>query len=866
MTYGGGIALTVVASLAFVMVMVLAIADYHAAQVNTLRDATRVIDSLFVQRDALYAQSVDRAEHAWRKALPLPGDDDMLARRFVEDGRRAVIRADAEASPWLVTDEGALSRQPARLERYLRFIEKLSVDTGHSPAWQAGTTTYFRDAGQSFVAFSGAGLDEASLRRAAAHFTLAAFQAAVPGAPAEAPGTAVAPPTQPSYKRSNPSPIRTTFGPDPVSGHLAIISAYEAYDRGVPFGTFAVFDPIDRFTAPLRELGDIALTVATPSGEVVLSTEKAMGAVVPVPAFRPGRHGDDVAHRWHGGRMYLARPVRGTDWIAMSTYGAMDVWTSIRDVAYAATLLTVLMVWGAWMLLLRLDRRLFAPAFAQASKVYQSEQLNRAIVSGSPSGICVIDATDGRPLMHNDVIEGYAASAAEGPASFYRQLLQGHADSRRMAPERPDVREFELLVAGEGEHPVRHLLAATASMDYDGHPVLLCILRDLTARVESEQALEQARQAAESANRAKTSFVATMSHEIRTPLNGILGHLELLAKTPLRADQQQRLERIRHSADALQVVINDVLDFSKIEAGQLSIDDRSFRTYDLLEQVTLLYAPAAQAKGIELRYVIAADVATFYQGALTQIEQVLRNLLNNAIKFTATGRVLIRVSRRLLDDDRHWVRFEVIDSGIGMTPAQQRTVFEPFAQADASIGRRFGGTGLGLALCRQLSALLGGSMSVRSTEGVGSAFAFDVPLRLSKDESAALAHPLQDERIALLSPAAEWREGMERRFAMWGAETMVAAHPQQLDPAWVASADALVVFGDARGSWSESEETRLGARRLIRARPDGPLFPERRNGTFYVSCYSTDALLRALRWSEGRAWSDDSADPVPGGG
>lgn len=247
----------------------------------------------------------------------------------------------------------------------------------------------------------------------------------------------------------------------------------------------------------------------------------------------------------------------------------------------------------------------------------------------------------------------------------------------------------------------------------------------LLARIASIHDVENARDAALAASRSKSQFLARMSHEIRTPMNGVLGMTELLAGTTLDRRQRQYAETIQHSAEALLGIINDILDFSKIEAGKMVLEDAPFDLRQTVEEAVELLLESAHAKGLKLVCELSPELYALYRGDGRRLRQVLVNLLGNAVKFTEHGQVSMRV--RALDggdEDRTIVRFEVEDTGIGIPPESQATVFESFAQADASTTRRYGGTGLGLPISDQLVGLLGGKLEVQSTAGAGSIFSF----------------------------------------------------------------------------------------------------------------------------------------------
>ena len=266
--------------------------------------------------------------------------------------------------------------------------------------------------------------------------------------------------------------------------------------------------------------------------------------------------------------------------------------------------------------------------------------------------------------------------------------------------------------------------------------------------LESQATLTQARDAAIEGARLKSEFLATMSHEIRTPMNGVLGMTDWLLDTPLTAEQLDCAQTIRSSGDALMVIINDILDFSKIESWKLSLELLDFDLPTFLDRVLALFGERAQRKGLLLTSRIAEDVPSSLCGDPARLQQILSNLLANAIKFSEHGSVsvLVELDQRPAEKGLEFpatrygelsaqqervthIRFSVSDNGIGIEPSAFSKLFQPFVQADGSTTRKYGGTGLGLAICKQLVELMGGHIGAESEPGSGSVFRFTVPLQ-----------------------------------------------------------------------------------------------------------------------------------------
>jgi two-component system sensor histidine kinase/response regulator len=255
----------------------------------------------------------------------------------------------------------------------------------------------------------------------------------------------------------------------------------------------------------------------------------------------------------------------------------------------------------------------------------------------------------------------------------------------------------------------------------------------------TETALRLAKSDAEVASEAKSRFLATMSHEMRTPLNGVIGMLELLVRTSLDGSQQNLATLAQNSARTLVLLINQLLDFSKMEAGRVELDQTPFNLHRLIEDLLSLEAGPAHVKGLQVCGVVDHTIPTQLLGDGDRLRQVLLNLVNNAIKHTETGEVLLRVRR--LEVNNYRLAFEVIDTGVGIRKADRSQLFEPFTQADSSTTRAFEGTGLGLAISHRLVDMLGGCLRVESKVGVGSRFFFELPFLEAPDFTARSPRP-----------------------------------------------------------------------------------------------------------------------------
>ncbi|MBH3368246.1 response regulator [Pseudomonas carnis] len=344
--------------------------------------------------------------------------------------------------------------------------------------------------------------------------------------------------------------------------------------------------------------------------------------------------------------------------------------------------------------------RVILPAQSAHASIAESEAFSRAVIDTAPTGLCVIRRSDHQVLLQNQRAQAWHDN------HLLISLLKSHTEAG----------QADLEING------RHLHVDFVPTRYQGQDAWLCALHDVTRHIEDAATLEAARQAADSANQAKSRFLATMSHEIRTPLYGVLGTLELLGLTALAPRQQDYLHTIQRSSATLFQLISDVLDVSKIEAGQMTLELQDFCPLELTEDVVRTYSAFARSKGLHLYACIDVALPDRLRGDPLRIRQILNNLLSNAIKFTDNGRVVLRV--RVLENAQ--VQWQVSDSGVGISQAQQQRLFDPFYQANDATSQA--GAGLGLAICKWLCELMHGQLKVVSEPGLGSSFTLQLAL------------------------------------------------------------------------------------------------------------------------------------------
>lgn len=851
--FGGGGLISVLVLLAAMITLMAGVQDFHARQHRAFMAAQSTADFFLLQRDRAYAGAINSNDAMWAEQRQLL---EMKGQRFLQsfqqrDGEVLVTAGGPTAVPWLVLALPGHELPAHELAAYLGMIELYSAYTATTvTSLESGEelALYAYEPKGRLIAFAGM-RDETQLLQT---LRVTSREQAFARLLKEEAGVRQSVPLPgPVQSATAGHRLLSRYGINPLNDRPSLVGVLTMAEGRVPYFRRVSFEPVDSIAARLQagQHGDF-LIIAN-DGTVVLRSggiDAADGAAL--ARWVKSQSGDLGQRSLVEGRFVVGGPLQGVDWCLVHVYGWHDLWRDQWQDMLWKMLIALSILSALWYVLLRMDHRLFAPALADARRITESEALSRIIIETSPVGLALVSMANGQPLLQNGLARGLAYSADEAgepvPA-LYRQLAhwaKPEEDSQHLQFQWP-----ETAATGIAQ---RQLEVGLARATYNGQPVWVCALHDVTSQVELEENLRHARQdseaarhAAEAASRAKTAFVANMSHEIRTPLNGVLGHLELLARASLPIEQRERVDRIRHSADALMSIISDVLDFSKIEAGQLDIESTQFALRPLIERCALLFAPSAQQKGLKLLHSLDAATGLECVADAHRISQILNNLVSNAIKFTESGRVLVQASLRQGNEaDAGQLLIRVVDSGIGISEAQASQLFQPFQQADASVSRRYGGSGLGLALCSELATAMGGQISLESTPGVGSVFALTLPVETTEVEEAS-ADALAGQAVTLLSATAEWRNEMTRLLTGWGAWVEAIERPSSLATA-AAGAVLLIVGDDA--AWDPAELQHLASLhgRVVHAHAAGPLSVEPDGQRTVVTIYSSEVLLHAL--------------------
>jgi len=541
---------------------------------------------------------------------------------------------------------------------------------------------------------------------------------------------------------------------------------------------------IQRFIRRYAAAEQVRLTVTDQTGIVVASPggpsdgRRSLRDDPLVAAALAGRSGIGMRPASAGQVLAASAPVGGIGWTVTAEVDKATALAGVAALRRTQLLfgipLGLALVAGIGLLSRALRRR------ARAEEALRlSEERALGIVRSSPDAYVALDQ-GGSITAWNPAAErmfGWPESEAVGrelsvtiiPPHLREAHDAGLARFVRTRQGRLIGHTLELPAQHRDGHEIPIEIAISANDRVDGI-ALHAFIRDVSKRKRGEEALREAHAQAVEASRLKSEFVANMSHELRTPLNGVIGMNELLLQSRLDDEQRQYADMARRAGEGLLSLISDILDFSKIEAGKLELDEVEFDLRDMVEDACEIVAEAAFAKGLELLPWVDAAVPARIRGDDARLRQVLINLVGNAVKFTEEGEVVVRVA---VAGER--LRFEVSDTGIGIPAEQQERLWEAFTQVDASTTRQFGGTGLGLTICRQLATAMDGTITVASEPGRGSTFTFEIPLQAVEPGRSATPRPrraeegsLSGRRILVVDDNATNRAILDAQLGAWG--------------------------------------------------------------------------------------------------
>ncbi|MFJ3461286.1 ATP-binding protein [Achromobacter spanius] len=844
---GGGAAITAAVIVASLVEVAASVNAYMARTKEEIADDVRRSLNVTTQVVATMRNNVQIMEAAWNRSLaesgegqPAPGPDGVLR-----------VQATQDVPPLLVIrNEDAPGEGEAW--RYVALANRMAPATSAIAARNGGDlAVYLYSADQRYLVMSvlpwggSEWQDRITADRASLFTALGASQ----GSPIFDGATAGDVPSGTAPRLRWLPPYQS-----PLTGKQAVrIATHLKAADGRSIGTLVYEMPLATVVATLPSTGvaGTCVVVASDGAEVARCPDES-GRDVSAALRAAQASGIQTTSRsaFFDGYVLTRWPFGPTGWTLIHAQSWREIAVGVRPQVIVTLVTSALIVALTWLLLLLVKRRVFVPAVRQSQRVFESEQLSRTLVQTAPVGLGLIAQDGGRALLRSPTMEAVAERVAQDGQSLSSTFLQ-HYRQRASAPaevtpeaQSPAVLRDDLAFSTRDGQRL-DLSVSMVRARYQDQDVLVTAFTDVTEKKRLEAELHRARQEAESANAAKSAFLAAMSHEIRTPLNAVLGNLELLAYSPLDDLQRDRLNIIRTASDGLLTVVSDVLDISKIEAGELELEDLPFDILELAAETLMVFAPVARAKGLELASDLGQAVAFPMRGDPSRLRQVLNNLLSNAIKFTEAGSVTLRVSS---DAARGEVVIEVEDTGIGMTGEQLSGLFQEFTQADATISRRFGGSGLGLALSQRLVHAMGGSLTPHSRAGAGSRFELRLPAGASAD--MAQAPHFEGDMLLLVAASAAQRESLAGVLQAWGLQVADYGHPALIESELVEDAGVLVFWGD-RQTWHPDDENRLveDASWVVDCTEDGPAQPVASGRVVSASTHGMRALANGLRYA-----------------
>ncbi|KVH48399.1 hypothetical protein WJ39_13890 [Burkholderia diffusa] len=840
-TYGAGAVITVLLLVAFALVAVSMLRSALLGQQQDFEVDRSLVMSEIDAREAMLRHVVVSAQLVWRNG---PAEVGRPVDRFQENGDGTMSFPAWLRAPGIAYVSRAPDVDTGALTRYLALAAQMAYLNATSSRLRGEIQTgYYYSTRRDFAALIAAPvpIDERAQEMLADRDGLMrALDTGLERASA-------------ASTRLQPNDLRVEWlplAPHPLTGRHIVRTAAVARDGDEPFAVFVGEHDPQRLLRPLIDdhFGGTFLIVANDRSLV------ASGARDPVARelVERVRHSSEITLPDHRRRAIHRNDIPGiftisdrlgdTGWTLVYAFSWVEVLRAVRInliVAGVATLVLIAVLWGVVALL---NRRKFAPAYERSQRVFDSEQLSRTLIATAPVGLGLIDPAQARLLLASPMMEEMAARAVLADGSLASALVRLHRTGSD--PAEPSAAAHAVLSMSTTVGVSVDLAVSTVPARYQGQTVLVAAFADVTAQKQIERQLRVAKAAADDANAAKSAFLAAMSHEIRTPLNAFLGNLELLSHTSLDAKQRDRLATIRAASESLLSIIRDVLDFSKIEAGEMAFEQLVFPVLDVIDRSVAVFAPAARAKGLTMCVRVQCSADQPMRGDPTRLGQILNNLLDNAIKFTARGAITIDVAVAA-----SFLKLSVRDTGIGIAPERRAALFQPFVQADRSINRRFGGTGLGLALCQRLTAAMGGTIDIDGGPGAGSRFTVRLPIGAAVTAADRRFDAGHGPAI-LVSADAKCRAGWRRHLREWGLDVLAYSAPADVDESSLRLAGVVVLHGAAGAAeWPVDDENRLveAGKPVVLARGDGPWQPVCAGRIVEVTCDSIRALRHALQ-------------------
>ncbi|MBN3787637.1 ATP-binding protein [Burkholderia sp. Ac-20353] len=711
--YGGGAAITAFILVCAALVVRLEVQDYFAQARSTFIQREAQFYANLQATDAILMAYGNSTEQLWNRRVQASPE---VLRKFSDGHGKLIVTNAVGTASFIALGEIAADRPAASYARYLGVVlDQIDLnERKQPPADGEPRGGYLVGLDGRFLGVVGLGLATRARSLQADNGLEALIAELTPKGGAT---------TRKSKDQNREYSLDRHF--DPVVGRTVLRFARRLDDAaGRPFGWFVFNGPfyIDDIMAPRSSDEDTALVNA--SGRIVFGRQRDPAMIERALSHVGPSFGERVVARRSGANFIISDRVPDSGLVMMTTFSWRSVVkaTATRvGITVGTALFAIALMWFS---IVVFDRRALRPANRRAIRLIESEALNRTLIRTAPAGLLLLSVADGETVVSNDAALAYD-DAASGPP-LGKRIWQAYSERQGSSQQRV-VMQHELAV-DRPDQETTYLAASIVRTRFRGVDVLLCTLTDITARKATEDRLRDARAAAEDANKAKSTFLATMSHEIRTPLNAIVGNLELMERAQLPSQERRRLRTIVSSSDALLRVINDVLDLSKAESNQMTLESVPFDVRRLLQDVAAIFRPLADAKGLTLACCIAAELADGYMGDPTRLRQLVSNLVSNAIKFTERGGVTIEARPVRNGAGAHGFELRVVDTGIGIPADSMSSLFDVYIQADASTYRRFGGTGLGLPLCRHIVALMHGELAVDSRVGAGTTFTAALPL------------------------------------------------------------------------------------------------------------------------------------------